>query len=185
MKNIIKLGSILFIICSVASILLSLTNNITSPIIEKRNAIANNESRKLVLPQANEFELINGMGNDAVREVYKGISNSEVIGYTLKSISKGYGGEIEVMVGISKEGKVVGVNIGNNSETPGLGSKASQPEFKNQFNQKSTDKELAVVKGKTNSDNEIVAISGATISSNAVTNSVNAAINLFNEKLNK
>lgn len=117
--------------------------------------------------------------------MYKGLSNSEVVGYTLKSISKGYGGDIEVMVGVSKEGKVVGINIGNNSETPGLGSKVSQPEFKNQFNRKNTDKELVLVKGKANSDNEIVAISGATISSNAVTNGVNAAINLFNEKLNK
>lgn len=35
MKNIMKLGSILFIICSIAAILLGLTNNITSPIIKK------------------------------------------------------------------------------------------------------------------------------------------------------
>ena len=44
---------------------------------------------------------------------------------------------------------------------------------------------MKVVKGKANSDEDIVAISGATISSNAVTNGVNAAINFFNEKLNK
>lgn len=37
------------------------------------------------------------------------------------------------MVGISKDGKITGVEIGNHSETPGLGSKATEPMFKNQY----------------------------------------------------
>ena len=37
------------------------------------------------------------------------------------------------MVGISKEGNVSGINIGNMSETPGLGAKASESSFKDQF----------------------------------------------------
>lgn len=185
MRNIIKLGSILLIICSIAAALLGLTNNITSPIIEKLNIASNNEARQKVLPEAKTFKALDGMTNGLISEVYEGIDNSKVIGYTIKALPMGYGGDIEVMVGISKAGIITGVNIGNNSETPGLGSKASEAEFKNQFNQKNSNSELKVVKGKANSDEDIVAISGATISSNAVTNGVNAAINLFNEKLNK
>ena len=72
------------------------------------------------------------------------------------------------MVGISKDGKITGVEIGNHSETPGLGSKATEPMFKNQYVDK---------------DNEISAMSGATITSNGVTSGVNAAMKIYNEKL--
>lgn len=87
------------------------------------------------------------------------------------------------MVGISKDGKITGVEIGNHSETPGLGSKATEPMFKNQYVDKDVLNSLLVVKGSTNNDNEISAISGATITSNGVTNGVNAAMKIYNEKL--
>ena len=55
MKDIFRLGAILFVICAVASLMLSLTNNITAPVIEQRNIQANNESRQEVLQVAEEF----------------------------------------------------------------------------------------------------------------------------------
>lgn len=184
MKNIVKLGTTLFIICAVAALALGLTNDVTAPIIEERNIQANNESRKIVLENAKEFKLIDNLKSELVEEVYKGSDGSNIVGYTMKTKPKGYGGEMEVIVGISLDGKITGVNIGTNSETPGLGSKASEPEFKNQYNDKSTENQINVVKGKASSESDIVAISGATISSKAVTTGVNAAIDLFNEELN-
>ena len=70
------------------------------------------------------------------------------------------------------------------SETPGLGAKANESEFKSQFKDKSASK-LSLVKGKISSENEVSAISGATITSSAVTNGVNSAIEVFNSYLNK
>ena len=123
------------------------------------------------------------MNSDIVLEVYEGIKDGQVIGYTIKTSSKGYGGAIELMVGISKDGKITGVEIGNHSETPGLGSKATEPMFKNQYVDKDVSNSLLVVKGSANNDNEISAISGATITSNGVTSGVNAAMKIYNEKL--
>ena len=96
-----------------------------------------------------------------------------LIGYTIKTSPKGYGGAVEVMVGISTDGKITGVDIGNHSETPGLGSKASDPAFKDQYLDKDVANSLLVVKGSVNNDNEISAISGATITSNGVTSGEN------------
>ena len=183
MKDILKLGTTLFAICAVASLVLGITNNVTEPVIEERNIQASNESRKIVLPQADEFKVLEGMNSDIVVEVYEGLKNKEVIGYTIKTSSKGYGGAIESMIGISKEGKITGVEIGNHSETPGLGSKATEPAFKGQYLDKDVLKPLSVVKGSANNDNEISAISGATITSNGVTSGVNAAMKIYNEKL--
>lgn len=183
MKDILKLGVTLFAICEVAALVLGVTNNITAPVIEERNIQASNEARKIVLSEADEFKELDGMNSDIVLEVYEGIKDGQVIGYTIKTSSKGYGGAIELMVGISKDGKITGVEIGNHSETPGLGSKATEPMFKNQYVDKDVLNSLLVVKGSTNNDNEISAISGATITSNGVTNGVNAAMKIYNEKL--
>ena len=183
MKDILKLGVTLFAICAVAALVLGVTNNITAPVIEKRNIQASNEARKTVLSEADEFKELDGMNSDIVLEVYEGIKDGQVIGYTIKTSSKGYGGAIELMVGISKDSKITGVEIGNHSETPGLGSKATEPMFKNQYVDKDVSNSLLVVKGSANNDNEISAISGATITSNGVTSGVNAAMKIYNEKL--
>ena len=192
MKSMVKLGLTLFAICAVAALALSLTNQATAPVIEQLNIQANNESRQIVLPEATEFKklensVFEGVGNidkGIIAEVYEGSNASDVVGYTIKTLPKGYGGEIELIVGISKDGKVTGLNIGNMTETPGLGSKAKEPGFKDQFNEKPA-KELKVVKGKASGDDQIQAISGATITSAAVTKGVNAAIEVFNSSLNK
>lgn len=193
MNNIAKLGSILFAICAIAALALGLTNQVTAPIIEQRSIDANNEARQVVLTDASEFTQmddnvfsnIQGLEEGLVAEVYEGKNNNEVVGYTVKTLPKGYGGKIELIVGISKDGNITGIDIGSMSETPGLGSKAAEPAFKDQFSGKNTANELAVVKGKSSSENEIQAISGATITSKAVTKGVNAAIEVYNSGLNK
>ncbi|GKZ04543.1 electron transport complex subunit G [Paraclostridium bifermentans] len=183
MKDIFRLGAILFVICAVASLMLSLTNNITAPVIEQRNIQANNESRQEVLQVAEEFSEVKDVKGDLIEEVYQGTKGGEVVGYTIKTTPKGYGGKVEVMVGISNDGKISGVKIGNHSETPGLGSKSADPSFKDQYNGKSTKTPLNVVKGNASNENDIVAISGATITSKAVTAGVNAAMDVYEQKL--
>lgn len=188
MNNIVKLGLNLFIICAVAALALGATNQITAPVIEQRNIQANNESRQTVLPNATEFKKVDegnyeNIGN-LVEEVYQGEDGSDVVGYTMKVLPKGYGGKIELIVGISSDGKVTGINIGSMSETPGLGAKASDPQFSDQFKDKEA-KELKLVKGSTSGEDEIQAISGATITSTAVTKGVNTAIQVYNSSFNK
>lgn len=183
MKDIFRLGAILFVICAVASLMLSLTNNITAPVIEQRNIQANNESRQEVLQVAEEFSEVKDVKGDLIEEVYQGTKGGEVVGYTIKTTPKGYGGKVEVMVGISNDGKISGVKIGNHTETPGLGSKSADPSFKDQYNGKSTKTPLNIVKGNASNENDIVAISGATITSKAVTAGVNAAMDVYEQKL--
>lgn len=191
MKDIAKLGAVLFAICAVAALALGATNQITAPVIEQRNIQANNESRQKVLPEAKDFKEVDAnVYKDAsvdpgiIAEVYEGTNGSDTVGYTIKTLPKGYGGEIELIVGVSKDGKVTGITIGSLSETPGLGSKATEPAFQDQFKGKEA-KELNLVKGNASGEDEIQAISGATITSTAVTKGVNAAIEVFNSALNK
>ena len=95
-------------------------------------------------------------------------------GYILKGSAAGYGGSVIVVVGVDEDLKVTGISFPETlPETAGLGQKATEPAFYEQFAGKGT--KLSVKKGGGAGEDEIDAISGATITSTAVTNTVNAA----------
>ena len=188
-KDMFKLGLNLLIISAVAALLLALTNSVTASTIAQRNEQANAEARKLVLESAQDFEQVKDVKTDnskgvEVSEIYEAKDASgNTVGYTLKVLPSGYGGTIELMVGIdSAKGQVSGINVISNSETAGLGAKATNPEFSDQYKGKPLE-ELSVLKNGTPGDTEIKAISGATITSTAVTNGVDAAIEVYNNSL--
>lgn len=188
MNSGIKIGGILFSFSAIAALLLAATNQVTSPVIAQRNEVASNEARMQVLPVAKDFAKVDvskykAANADVVSEVYEGKDGDKVVGYTIKANPSGYGGAVEVTVGISSEGKITGVSIGNNQETPGLGAKAADPAFNGQYKDKEA-KTLEVIKSGSPSDSQIKAISGATITSRAVTSGVNQAIDVF-DTLNK
>lgn len=188
-KDMFKLGLNLLIISAVAALLLALTNSVTASTIAQRNEQANAEARKLVLESAQDFEEVKDVKTDnskgvKVSEIYEAKDASgNTVGYTLKVLPSGYGGTIELMVGIdSDKGQVSGINVVSNSETAGLGAKSTDPEFSDQYKGKPLE-ELSVLKNGTPGDTEIKAISGATITSTAVTNGVDAAIEVYNNSL--
>jgi electron transport complex protein RnfG len=84
---------------------------------------------------------------------------------------------MEVIIGITIDGSVSGVKLGDNRETPGLGTKAANAPFITQFAGKLITMPITLVK-KAPAGNEIQAITGATISSRAVTTSVQYAAQL-------
>ena len=188
-KDMIKLGLNLLIISAVAALLLALTNSVTAGTIAQRSEQANAEARKLVLDSAETFEEVKDVNTDnskgiEVAEVYEAKDASgNTVGYTLKVVPSGYDGDIELMVGIdSANSQVSGINVVSNSETAGLGAKSTDPEFSDQYKGKPLE-ELSVLKNGTPGDTEIKAISGATITSTAVTNGVDAAIEVYNNSL--
>ena len=73
---------------------------------------------------------------------------------------------------------VTGISFTNISETAGLGMKAKEDSFKDQFKEKKVES-FQYTKSGAEKDEEIDALSGATITTNAVTNGVNAGIAYF------
>ncbi len=117
-------------------------------------------------------------------EVAAGKSDSgETVGYVLNVTShSGYGGDIEISVGILNDGTISGIEMLSINETAGLGMKADEAEFKDQFKDKNVEK-FSYTKNGASADNEIDAISGATITTSAVTDAVNSALVYFQNEL--
>jgi len=188
MRDIIKTTLPLLVICFVVALCLAFVNSITKDTIIERVKSDAESQRRQVLAEAKSFEQINDWQDKdesgIIREAYAAYDGQELIGYVFSAFPKGYGGEIKVTVGVGIDNTISGVKIGDNKETPGLGSKASQESFTNQYIDKDIQKEFHVVKRSPSADNEIEAISGATISTNAVTSAVQASAKL-GEKLMK
>lgn len=184
MKNeIIKLGLILGIVSMVASASLALVNGATQPIIETRIALEADQARQELLPDADAFEKQESELPDGVLEVYTATKSGEPVGYIVTTQSKGYGGSIDITVGIDATDHITGVKLSNMSETPGLGAKATEPAFIDQYMGVEAMQTPVVNKNATGAPAEIVAISGATITSDAVTRGVTAALEYYNGNL--
>jgi electron transport complex protein RnfG len=175
----IKPTLVLFLVCVVIAGSLAFVNRATDDVIEARTKAEQEEFRKQVMDKADTFEMVNPEGiPQEVTEVYAAFNGTDIVGYVIGVAPKGYGGNIGMIVGVSMEGQVTGVIIGDHNETPGLGSRAKEPGFISQFTGISMKDTLTVVKQEKKSSNEIQALSGATITSRAVTEGVSAALEM-------
>ena len=189
MNNIIKNTAILTAITLVAGILLGFVYDITKEPIALAKEKAKNEAYQAVMQGADTFEALEvetvelSIEGCTVDEVVAAKAGSDVVGYVVTTTTNaGYGGNIQVSVGIAADGTVKGIEMLSIAETAGLGMNATTPEFKGQYADKLVDS-FVVNKAGASADNEISAISGATITSNAVTGAVNTAIEYFKNYL--
>ena len=181
MREMIKTTVALLVICFVTALGLAFVNSITKETIVIRAQADAQEQRRQVMPDAKTFKQIDGWNKDdksgIIREVFEAFDGTKAIGYVFGAYPKGYGGEIKVTVGVVNN-KISGVKIGDNKETPGLGTKAADESFVGQYKNADISKTFKVIKTAPKNENEIEAISGATISSKAVTKAVQASADL-------
>ncbi len=169
---IARLALTLLAITAVVALALAGVNAITKGIIRSRQEKKVQQAIEKVLPGGGE-KLAAEFYTDKtglVSAVYAGKN-----GFAVEVKPVGFNGEITMMVGISPEGKVLGVSVVSQAETAGLGAliqadSAKGQSFRDQF--KGMFGQLAVQKD----GGQVEAISGATITSRAVTEGVNAAL---------
>lgn len=191
-STIIKDTVILLIITIVAGFILATVNRMTlEPIAYARTEEKNKAYRVMFIEAKNfeanetlaekcssseEFLKDKGFNGTKIDEALIAKSNNETLGYIINATSpNGYGGNIQISLGLDKDGKIQGFEILSISETVGLGMKAKDDEFKSQFAGKNV-KEIKYTKSDATSEEEISAISGATITTSAVTEAVNSAL---------
>lgn len=108
-------------------------------------------------------------------DIYPARHGNDIVGYAVNTYSKdGFSGNISVMVGFKPDGTIISVKVLQHKETPGLGTKMTEPSFKDQFNGKNPlDFKLKVIKD----GGAVDAITAATISSRAYCDAVQRAYN--------
>ena len=174
MNKIIKNTIILTVITLVSGLLLGLAYEITKDPIAQSEENAKREAWQAVFPDASEdaFEQID-VDQDIAASVIKDLG----ISATIDEVCTVDGGDIQVTVGITADGTVSGVSFLSISETAGLGMKATEPSFYEQY--VGVQAEQFYVSKDGGQGEPIDALSGATITTRAVTGAVNAALGYF------
>ena len=164
-NEMVKPILVLTVICLIVAALLSFVNSKTAPVVAENARIQAENTRKEVLPGAGSFtEVTCDLAALDITGAYK---EDAGLGYVISSVHKGYGGDVTVTLGISPEGKIIGMNVDVPSETTGVGSKAGREDY------------IARFIGLTGNSSSVDTISGATYSSTAVKAGVDAALAAF------
>jgi electron transport complex protein RnfG len=124
-------------------------------------------------PNEEMFRLPTGEGDSL--DVYPAKKDGELIGFAVNTYTNsGFSGYIGLMAGFKPDGTIISISVLEQKETPGLGTKMSEPWFKDQFNEKNPKTFPMKVK---KDGGDVDAITAATISSRAFCDAVQRAFN--------
>jgi len=124
-------------------------------------------------PNDEMYRMPTGEGDSL--DVYPAKKDGETVGYAVNTYTKkGFSGNINLMAGFKPDGTIVNITVLEQKETPGLGTKMTEPQFKDQFNDKNPSEFNLKVK---KDGGPVDAITAATISSRAFCDAVQRAYN--------
>jgi len=172
MKPQLKISLTLAIVCAIAAASLAAVNQVTQKAIAINSLKELEDSLKIVYPIADRFELEEASDREVSSETenqgftiidqYQAYRGDQKIGKVYRVGSKGYGGQIVLLIAISTQtNTMVGMRVLEHQETPGLGSEITSSYFQEQFQNKPLTDSFEL-------NRDIQALSGATISSRAV-----------------
>lgn len=157
-------------IAVIAAVALAAVNMITKEPIRQQNMAKANSALTAMFPEADAFEEM--QISEELESAYTAKAGGQTVGYAATIASQGYGGPVEVIVGMGPDTTLRGISVGGSDfkETEGLGSKTKEPAFTDQFRGKQPPLTLG---------QDIEGVSGATITSSAVVEGTNRAAEIL------
>ena len=173
-STLFNMVAVLFSITLIASAGVGAVNMITEAPIAAAKAAATQQALGQVLPAFDATETTDLLIDEMPIVVYTAKSGDEVVGYAVESMTKqGFSGVVKLMVGFLPDGTVNNINVLQQAETPGLGTKMcdeGNPLIAS-IQHRKLEKQLAVKKD----GGDVDALTAATISSRAYVDAVNRA----------
>jgi len=180
MRDMIKMVVVIAVLASFSGGLLAGLRNSTKEKIEYQQLVfVKGPAIRTILsectndPITDRFKIKDA---DADRSIFVGVLNGEPQVVAFESFGKGFGGDIGVMVGVNlKDDKLLSIGVTTHSETPGLGSKATEASFGAKFKGLPI---MDITKVK-NDGGQIDSITGATITTRGVCSAVTTAGDIY------
>lgn len=167
-SRIVRITISLTVICVCVALAVSLSYALTRDKIEEQRIATERAAIAAVFGRDDiGYRSLDGTPDDVTAVFEVSNTDGSIIGYAVSVSPSGFGGNIDMIVGIDTNGSIAGVNITALSETPGLGSRVNDAEYLSQYRGGS---------GKLTLGTDVDAISGATISSRSVLAGVNRAL---------
>lgn len=150
---------LLTVVVAISVNLLAFADRLTRPQIEAQQQLKIQTLLTGMFPEMSEYDFEN--------DIYIIYSDGAKIGYAFIAVGKGYGGDIDILVGLEDKTTIKGISIVSHMETPGLGSRITESFFTDQFAGLNIDRVALEKDG-----GEVDAITSSTISSTVVINAV-------------
>ncbi len=197
-KRIPRPVIVLTAIALIAGLALSGVYAMTKQTIDDQKRAAQAASYLVVCPEADHFDTdealdkaiagLNGavygtdFGRVTINEAFVAKdAEGNTVGHAISvTTGDGFDGNVTLAVGLNAEGAVNGIAFTELHETPGMGMRVDEDEFKGQFSGKSVSRFTLNKAGGSTEDDQIDTVSGASTTSGAVVNAVNAALDFYN-----
>lgn len=161
---IIKMAVLLMVICAVVSAVLGAVNMITAPVIADIAAAKTAAAYNEVLPSTGEYTPVDY--SDANVTAVAKCAEGTVVEVSIS----GSQSMLALAIGVDNDGAITGVSVIDHGETPGLGAKSTEAEWRAQFVGQTSGLALDKKGG------EIAPLTGATITSQAIVDACQIAI---------
>lgn len=177
-STLINMVITLFVITAVSAASLGFMYELTKGPKAEAESAKKNFAIKAVLPEydnnpsADAFEVDSYDGGSPLI-CYPAKKDGKMVGIAVNTWTmNGFSGLVKLMVGFDNSGNIINISVLEQKETPGLGTKMVEAEFKDQYNGKNPGTNNLSVK---KDGGEVDAITAATISSRAFSDAVNRA----------
>jgi Na+-translocating ferredoxin:NAD+ oxidoreductase subunit G len=180
MKDMLKMALVLGVICILSGGLLAVVNHVTKDPIAAALREEKMKAMREVLPEYDNDPMTctNAVVENGKTWVFHvARKNGNFAGAAFEASSgQGYSGTIRIMVGVRADDTIQGIEILQQTETPGLGARIAESSFRDQFN----DKNILTTRWQVRKDGgDIDAITGATISPRAVLDALRDGLKVY------
>ena len=170
MKEIMKTGIILFLICAVSAGLCGIVNSVTAPVIAE-NLLKEREAALAVA--AGEYTVGDEIEIDTpdANVAYTILDGANPVGYVFELNASGYGGAMTIIAPYYFDGELINAKLTTNSETPGLGKEAENSWYMDMFKGLGGSSPLPLSSSDLPAE-EASAVSGATVTFTGVSSAL-------------
>ena len=170
LKENLRIAAVLAVTTAVSALLLTAADAVSRDLIAANALARTQKGIAALVPQASD---VTQKGD--VYELRD--ASKKLLGYAFLCTGHGYQSELKVLAAVDASfATIMGIEVLEAAETPGLGTRVAEGWFKKQFAGKRADGSITYTKAQPSGDAQIQAISGATISSRSVVDLVNAAM---------
>jgi electron transport complex protein RnfG len=168
MNESLKMVVVLSLIAVVSGGSLAVVDSFTRPKIEVNKVKAIKAGLKELIPGASDFRKMEIQGEGEKFTVYRGLKDNLLVGWGFILSGSGFQDKISIIAATDPDiSALLGIEVLEQKETPGLGDNIKKEDFRSQFKGLSVMKPIGYVKNiiPVSGSNNIQAISAATISS--------------------
>ncbi len=176
MNETLRMVVVLTSISVLSGASLAVVDSVTKEKINVNKQYALNKGLKKMMPDADNFKKEDIKSNGKIIAIYRAVKGDTIIGWGFHLKGAGFSDKIEIIVAANNRiTRLLGLEVLEQKETPGLGDNMKKENFRKQFKGLSINRKIGFIKNRMpeKGSNKIQALSAATYSTRYLLDIIN------------